>query len=356
MPTYKFDPDYAVSPGETLREVMVSNNMTQKELAERTELTVQSLNRIFKGEQPITYETASRLELVTDIPARFWNNLEALYREQLAKLKEREKLNESLSWLSNLPVKELISRKIIEDQKDKSLLLKEILRFYGVSSVEAWHKIWETPAVAARRSPCFETQTGYASSWIRLGELQAQQIDCKPYDKKSFLFALEKIRTLTVEDPKVFEPEMKRLCADSGVSVSLVQEIVKVPWSGASKWLTSSKAMILLNLRGKVEDKFWFSFFHEAAHILNDNKKNLYIADNSNEPTEVEANRFAADFLIPQKFNESIRRCRSKSAIRIIARELGISPGIVAGRYQFLTKKWSYYKDQIRVFKWNKHD
>jgi transcriptional regulator with XRE-family HTH domain len=61
---YGFEPDYAISPGETLKEVMESLNMSQKELVIRTGLTVQSLNRIFKGDQPISYETANKLELV----------------------------------------------------------------------------------------------------------------------------------------------------------------------------------------------------------------------------------------------------------------------------------------------------
>ena len=87
---YAYEPDYAVAPGETLQEVMESLGMSQKELAVRTELTVQSLNRIFRGEQPITPYTAARLELVTGTPARLWNNLEANYRERLAAIAERE--------------------------------------------------------------------------------------------------------------------------------------------------------------------------------------------------------------------------------------------------------------------------
>jgi HTH-type transcriptional regulator/antitoxin HigA len=89
---YGFEPDYAIPPGETLKEVMESLNMSQKELAIRTGLTVQSLNRIFKGDQPISYETANKLELATGVPARMWNNLEAQYREQLAKNKERKQM------------------------------------------------------------------------------------------------------------------------------------------------------------------------------------------------------------------------------------------------------------------------
>ena len=78
-----FEPDYAVPPGVTLKEVMKSLNMTQKELAVRTGVTVQTLNRIFKGEQPISYETSNKLEMVTGVPSRMWNNLEAQYRKQL---------------------------------------------------------------------------------------------------------------------------------------------------------------------------------------------------------------------------------------------------------------------------------
>ncbi len=78
---YEFDPDYAIPPGVTLVEVMVSLKMNQKELAERSSLTEQTLIRIVKGEQPISQETANRLELVTQVPTGVWNNLEAQYRE-----------------------------------------------------------------------------------------------------------------------------------------------------------------------------------------------------------------------------------------------------------------------------------
>jgi len=99
---YGFEPDYAIPPGETLREVMESLGMSQQELARRTGITVQSLNRIFNGSQPITYETANRLELATGVPASMWNNLEAQYREQLAKINERARLETELAWLKEI--------------------------------------------------------------------------------------------------------------------------------------------------------------------------------------------------------------------------------------------------------------
>ena len=268
---YTFTPDYAVPPGATLQEVMTSLGMPQKELAVRTELTEQTLNRIFKGEQPISYTTANRLELVTGVPAGLWNNLEAQYREQLAKLEERRRFEADMEWLQTIPVKELIERGHVEPDDDKVNLIRKVLAFFGVCSVQAWQEVWAAPAVAARRSRCFESRPGDAAAWIRQGELQAQQIVCAPFDRDRFRSVLKTIRSLTREEPVVFASQMRQLCADAGVAVALVREMKKVPWNGATKWLSPDKVMILLSLRGKGEDKFWFSFFHEAGHVLKDN-------------------------------------------------------------------------------------
>lgn len=354
--SYEFEPDYAVPPGETLKEVMQSLGMTQKELATRSDLTVMSLNRIFKGEQVISPSTAARLELVTGVPAGFWNNLEAQYQEQLAKIAEHKRLSEEsqTTWIEDIPIDELVARGEIEDHEDEVLMLREALAFYGVSSIEAWQDIWETPAVAARRSPCFESHPGPASAWLRLGERQAQALETAPYDKAKFKDLLATIRELTVKEPEESIPEMRNLCADAGVAVALVPEFKNVPWSGATKWLTKDKVMILLNLRGKAEDKFWFSFFHEAGHVLHDNKTDLLINDGSaDDPREVRANQFAANVLIPEHCNDRIRKVRSGTQLVAIARELGIAPGIVAGRYQFVTKKWQFHKKLIRSLNWD---
>ena len=281
---YGYEPDYAVPPGETLQEIIDSLGMTQRQLAARTGLTVQTVVRIIKGEQPITYTTANLLELATGVPARLWNSLEAQYREHLAKLEERERMRADLDWLDGIPVKELQARNLVGRHTDKVLVLRDTLAFYGVGSVEAWQEIWEAPEVAARRSTCFETCAGPAAAWIRQGELIAQRIPCAPYGRAGFMEALKSIRELTGERSAVFRPEMVRRCAAAGVAVVFVPEMKKVPWNGATKWLTSDKAMILLSLRGKGEDRFWFSFFHEAGHVVRQHRKReLFINDGTSK-------------------------------------------------------------------------
>jgi addiction module HigA family antidote len=350
-----FEPDYAVPSGATLEETMHSLGMTQRELADRTGLTVQTLNRIFKGEQPISYETANKLELVTGAPAAFWNNLEAQYREQLAKIDEAKQLASNLSWLKQIPVTELKQRGAIPDSTNKIIDVRETLRFYGVSSVEAWHTVWEEPAAAARRCQHFSSSPGPTSAWLRLGQLEARKIDCCPFDKKLFTEHLAAIRLLTTESPESFLPKMCLLCAEGGVALVLVPEMKKAPWSGAAEWITADKAMILLNLRGKAEDKFWFTFFHEASHILHDSKKETRIDASegyADDPAEERANDFAAEMLIPREHDIAIRKARSAADIKALARALKVSPGIVVGRFQHLTKKWSHFNALTRRLEW----
>jgi addiction module HigA family antidote len=350
----EFSPDYAVIPGESLKEFLEFSGMSLKEFSLRTGLTQQSIIRIIKGEQPITPDTANRFELVTGTPARFWNNLESQYQEQLAKLREKERLEGETEWLKIIPFKELVLRKLVEPSAETFSRVRECLKFFGVSDVSGWHEIWQSPEVAPRRSSCFDANPGAAATWIRIGELQAAKISCQAFNKSRFKEALNKIRTLTREEPAVFIPEMTALCAEAGVALALVKEFPKVPWSGASRWLSPEKAMILLNLRGKSNDLFWFSFFHEAGHILNDSKKDLFInSGDKTNPIEVRADKFAAEMLIPEKYNARISRLKSIAEVHAVAKELEISPGIVVGRFQFLTHKFKLFNSLKTRFVWS---
>jgi addiction module HigA family antidote len=82
----QFRPDYAVLPGDTLKETINALGMSQAVLAERTGTTEKTISEIIQGKTAITPETALHLEKILDIPANFWNNLERNYRESLAPL------------------------------------------------------------------------------------------------------------------------------------------------------------------------------------------------------------------------------------------------------------------------------
>lgn len=332
---YAYEPQYAVPPGRTLQETIDALGMGQRDLATRTGLSCKHINQIIQGSAPITHETAVRLEQVTGVPARMWNNLEVNYREQLAKLEEKKRLENDLAWLKKVPAAELVKRKKLEKHTDPVLMLKAVLRFFGVADVKAWGNIWLSPAVAYRKSSVFLGKPEAMATWLRLGELEAREVQCAPFDKGRFRTVLDQIRGLTVEQPDVFVPKMKMLCERAGVAVVLVPEIKNVPVSGATRWLTSEKAMIQLSLRYKTNDQFWFTFFHEAGHILLGGKKETFIDLNHQKgPEEEEADRFAANHLIPSHRWGELNRLKTQGAIEAFAKAIGIAPGIVVGRLQ----------------------
>lgn len=331
---YPFEPDYAMPPGATLQETIDTLGMTQRELAMRTGLAAKTINEIVKGKAPITADTAVLLERVTGVRARMWNNLESNYREQLARTEDRERLGDDLAWLKRVPTRELIKRGSIPDGLTKESLLDAVLRFFGVGNVDQWREVWLKPEAAFRKSQCFESKPEVAAAWLRLGQLEGHEIATEAFESAKFRSALTQIRNMSAHSPDVFQSQMVKLAADAGVAVVFVPELKGCPASGAAYWL-GPKAVIQLSLRHKSDDHFWFSFFHEAGHVLNDPKKEVFIDDGGgDDECEERANSFSATFLIPRTYEGQLAGLHTQARIVEFARQIGIAPGIVVGRLQ----------------------
>jgi len=334
----EYVPDFVSPPGETLMEILEEHGMSQAELAERTGRPKKTINEIIKGKAAITSETALQLERVLGAPASFWNDREQHYRESLARQAERESLSGQVSWLNQFPIKAMVEFGWLPRSDDPVEMLRNVISFFGIASPIQWHEIWQKPGVAFRKSPAFESDPFAVSVWIRQGEIEAQKIECQPYNTDRFLVALQSIRTLTTHSPEIFQIEMVRLCAEAGVAVVFIPQLPKARVSGATRWLAPTKALIQVSLRYKSDDQLWFSFFHEAGHILKHGKRDIFIEGGGEQNgKEEEANRFAADFLIhPREYRRFTARTGyySKVEIRDFATQLGIAPGIVVGRLQ----------------------
>lgn len=334
----EYTPDIVTPPGDTLQEIIDTIGMTKAELAIRIGKTPKFINDIINHNAAITPTTSMELEKVLGTPASFWNNRERRYRESIARQKERKRLQKEFKWLDTFPIDLMVKAGWIEKQKDKTEQAESLLRFFGIAFSKRWEKLWLSPATAYRKSNAFISKPQACSVWLRKGELQAQERNCKPFDKDKFKSALLKIRDLTRSEPHQFEIQTIQLCAESGVAVVFTPAIRGAPIYGATRWLTPEKAMIQLSLRGKFEDLLWFTFFHEAGHILLHGKKEVFIEDSDSlTEKEKEADRFAANFLIPSNsWREFISTAnyKSRSAVEALANEQQISSAIVVGRLQ----------------------
>jgi plasmid maintenance system antidote protein VapI/Zn-dependent peptidase ImmA (M78 family) len=318
--------------------------MSQSDLARRMNRPIKTINEIINGKASITAETAIQLERVVGVPSTFWNSLERGYREDIARIEEHTALAQQKDWLKQFPLKDMFKLGAPIRQFNSSVeQLEELLRFFRVSSPAAWDRQLSAHGALFRQSAIFAAHPPAVDAWVRWAEIEAEEIDCKPFSATRFVDALAQIRKLTPADPTVFVARMQMLCAAAGVAVVFIHELPRTRLSGATKWLSQTKAMIALSLYGKSDDRLWFSFFHEAGHILLHGKRDGFLdTDRPNQevsatdPKEEQANRFSADFLIPPAEYDDIASSHKNSSAVIarFARSIGIAPGIVVGRLQ----------------------
>lgn len=90
--THPFTPDWVSPPGDTILDLLEERDWTQAQLSELLGYTTKHISQLINGTAPINEETALKLEQVLGSTTAFWLNREALYRVQLAKIEEQERL------------------------------------------------------------------------------------------------------------------------------------------------------------------------------------------------------------------------------------------------------------------------
>lgn len=336
--TYAYEPNYAVMPGRILSERLEASGMTLNDVAKQWGCSTSSLGDIIVGKAPIEREIAVRLEKIVGVAAEIWLGLESDYRHQQSLHTSSQRFEESSKWARDFPFKELVKRGAVNDvSSDKDKIL-ELLTFFGVSSPEVWRTRYGKTGVNYRHSPSFESDENSLASWLRLAEIESVRQETKDYNEELFSEALKNIRRLTTYDISEGIGFAQNYCNEAGVVLVLVKPVPKTRLSGAAWWPTPNVPIIALSARHKTDDHLWFSFFHEAAHILLHSKEDVFIDDSqrSSGNEEDEANEWATDSLVPQciwdRFIDTNRY--SSRDVKAFANELGLAPGIVVGRLQ----------------------
>ena len=335
----EFVPTVAVPPGETIKENMAFLGMNQKELAVRLAISEKHLSQIMNGHAPIMYDTALKLEDVIGPSAEFWMNLEVQYQLTKARIENEVEMQKDLEFLKSIPYKEMMKRGWIGISKDKHRIVESLRKYFGVAHLDL------LPLVTNTGFRQHKDRNGIDNisvvTWLRKAEIEAADIYVDDFSKRKLKSMIPKFRQLTMEKPEVMFPELQELCAACGVALVLVENLPKTYICGATIW-KKDKAILSLSVRGKRADSFWFTFFHEIAHLLLHDKKTFHIHHESkgaeSEEHEKEANRVAGNYLIPVKLYQAFidqYEYLGKEAIVEYATRIGIAPGILLGRLQY---------------------
>ena len=335
--TYKYQPDYAVPPGSLLKEYLAARGFSNAEFARRCGRSAKLISEIVAGKAPVEPATALQFERVLGMDARIWLGIEAdyqLHQRRTAEVKDEE----AMAWVKHFPVSELVKRGAMEGQADAGGCAPGLLAFFGVASVEAWHAKYGVANVAYRHSPAFESDKYALAAWLRLAEVSAADQACADYHEPAFRRALAQVRTLTRDSVPESLNKAQQLCNGAGVALALEKPLPKTRLSGAAWWLSPSRPVIALSARHKTDDHLWFSFFHEAAHLLLHSKRSVFVdgANGGEDETEAEANEWAANFLVPKRDWQRfvVDGVFTAARVREFAKEQGVAPGILVGSLQ----------------------
>lgn len=333
-----YAPSAVSPPGDTIADLLEEREMSQAELARRLGTAPKVINEIIRGKAPISPSMAVNLEHVLGTPASFWLTRQARFDASKAAADGREAMKAWLPWKQAFPRKWFLEWAGLPEGLTRVQEVEWLLRYFAVATPDEWVAVYGSAQVAYRRSRVRDSDEHAIASWLRLAEREAHKVECRTFDRERLEAAIPELRALTRREPTEFAPAMTAICASAGVALVFIPAAPRSQLSGAVKWLSPSRAMVGLSLFGRFEDRFWFTFFHELCHVLKHQKKLVFL-DNErgacDDADEAEADRFAAEVLIPHRVLEDLSQVRwTRDAVIAFAEGLGVSPAIVVGRMQ----------------------
>lgn len=337
MAEMMFRPNWASPPGETIRTVLHNKGVSIDSFRHEIGLDESQVAALLAGVLPVTPALAKGLAESVGSTAQFWLERQRQYRDSLEDLAAADP--ELAEWCATFPVKKMIDSGWLPKPYSKSDVAFELLDYFDIESVEEWRAKYPTRLGIAkfRTSAVFQNDIPATLAWVRRGELLAEDIDCAKWNRESFSDNLRELKALSkIADPKEFLPILQRQCARHGVAVVVTRCVPGCAASGATLMLAEDKALLLLSARFLSDDQFWFSFFHEAGHlVLHGSGPHIEHDCHSSSKEEAEANEFAENILLEPEGRAVLKVASvTRFSIARLARKCNVSAGVIVGQLQ----------------------
>jgi len=293
----QYFPQSRPHPGETLTEKLEEMEMGPKEFALRTDKPEKTIIAVMKGKSSITTDLAVRFEGVTKIPAYFWMNHQRSYEEFIVREKRKVTIEEAVPWAKQFPLTDMVNKGWLPQVSSIQEKTIELLAFFGFSNHKAWVEYYfKQQLKVAFRISLSQTQEPFAiSAWLRKGELQAAELETNEYSEKKFKEILSALKSVMAKHPHGSLIQLQQICLEAGVKVVQTPCIKKASLSGSTRWLNDTP-LIQLTDHYPHNDSFWFTFFHQAGHILLHGKKDIFLENVDYSDKDMEKEREADEF------------------------------------------------------------
>jgi plasmid maintenance system antidote protein VapI len=332
-----FAPRWVSPPGETIRDVLVERGLSAEAFAASIGVPDFRLEGLLTGDETISINLARRISTSIGGSVEFWLTRDGQYRDDLTRV-------EADRWAQSLPISQMADFGWIDEPTGRQDRVESCLSFFDVPNVPEWRRTYgamldHAKFRASHKRQLDENATG---AWLREAEREAAKLSCAPWDRVEFARSLPGLRSLTrVSDPKRFVPSLVASCASVGVALVVLRAPTGCPASGAARYLASGTPHIALSARYLSDDHLWFTFFHEAGHLVANDTQAVYvdeIGQTAGVPLseeEREADAFATSVLLPTSIRERLpQRTPSATQLHQLSSEAGVSTGILVGQLQ----------------------
>ena len=276
-PDDSYGPENAIPPGRLLAAHLAARKMSQAECARRCGRSPKLISEIISGKAPIQPETALQLERVLGLRSSVWLGIENDYRLLLARRAEAERAEAEREWLDAFPLGELVGRGVLAAGTPLAETLDDLLAFFGVGSIDAWEAWFGSMRIEPPWAAWPGIDRAALATWIRLGDLSAGEIQCEDYDGRTFREASRVMARLIGRSGAGSRLRATELCQASGVALVHAGPLPGMGVVAATRWMTPRKAVIQLAIEPAAGDRFWFTLFHSAAHLLFHSKKRVFV-------------------------------------------------------------------------------
>lgn len=326
----------AFHPGSYIEEIVEDLNITQAEFANRLGVSAKLVSKLINGEENISDSTANKLAKLTGISMQSWLNIQASYSAKIAEIENQKNIDEQ-KVCNYIDFSYLKKNNFIENKRyniqDKIRELRKLLNYSNLS------KLFEfNPAVSYRRSESKNEEKSIVCSnvMLELAANDARNKTSNKFNKLKLNQKLDTIKSMTVQDPKVFYPKLKDTLLDCGIVLEAFPNLPGARLNGAIKKFKNGSILLLITDKNKFSDIFWFSFVHELGHIYNEDFYSNYKDKEKYNLKEKQADEFAENFFISKnKYCEFLnKKAFDADSIKKFSEESNISPGIVVGRLQ----------------------
>lgn len=348
--TNQYKPDSVSHPGDSLAELLAELNMGPKEFAVRTGKPEKTIIAILKGSSSITADMAVLFESVLHIPASYWLNRQKAFDEMNARARMKVQVAESIQWAKQFPISDMIKLGWLPNVKSIEEKTIALLQYFRISNCDAWTDYYEKQILKNdfRISLSTTKEPQAISAWLRQGEILSDLIIAPAFNAKSFETVLQDVKILMSLGKNDFFTELCQIVLAAGVKVVYTPFLPKAPISGSTRWINDNP-VIQLSARNKRYDIFWFTFFHEAGHIMLHGKKDIFLEeieyDDIDKIKELEADNFAGEWLLSTKQEEEILEQYSIDEEDIVrfSKKFMTHPSVIVGRLQrkgFKRQNW----------------